>query len=195
MLTPVRVSVTTWSLEMTDPAELRAAPPPPPDVELRQAAIPSPELSRFLYSAVGGNWYWTDRLGWTLADWRARLGREDVGTWVLYRRGTPAGYFELDGGAGRDVEIAYFGLLPAFVGQGLGGWLLSEAIRTAWGLGATRVWVHTCTLDAPGALANYQARGMRVFREESAEQELAEVPPGPWPGAGLEGPRTELARV
>jgi hypothetical protein len=28
------------------------------------------------------------------------------------------------------------------------------------------VWVHTCTLDAPTALANYQARGLRIYKEE-----------------------------
>jgi hypothetical protein len=28
------------------------------------------------------------------------------------------------------------------------------------------VWVHTCTLDGPHALANYEARGLRPFRTE-----------------------------
>ena len=54
----------------------------------------------------------------------------------------------------RSVEIAFFGLLPQFIGKGLGGYLLSEAIRKAWDLDASRVWVHTCTLDHPRALGN-----------------------------------------
>jgi hypothetical protein len=31
--------------------------------------------------------------------------------------------------------------------------------------------VHTCTLDHPLALANYQARGMVIYKEEAAEAE------------------------
>ena len=53
---------------------------------------------------------------------------------------------------GDDVEIAYFGLLPAFHGRGWGGALLEHALRRGFELGS-RVWVHTCTLDGPHALA------------------------------------------
>jgi GNAT superfamily N-acetyltransferase len=107
----------------------------------------------------------------------------------------PAGYFELEaqppsppsplpqGEGGIDVEIAYFGLLPQFVGCGLGSHLLTCAIECGWKMGARRVWVHTCTLDHPQALANYQARGMRLYKEETKVEELTARPPGPWPGA------------
>jgi GNAT superfamily N-acetyltransferase len=78
--------------------------------------------------------------------------------------GSPAGYFELARGDDDEVQIAYFGLTPPFIGRGLGGVLLTQAIREAWHWDATRVWVHTCNLDHPGALANYQARGMRIYR-------------------------------
>lgn len=61
-----------------------------------------------------------------------------------------------------EVEIAYFGLAPHFVGRGLGGALLTSAIEEAWRWDASRVWVHTCSLDHPSALRNYEARGMRI---------------------------------
>ena len=69
------------------------------------------------------------------------------------------------------VEIAYFGLLPEFIGRGLGGALLTSAIDEAWRTSSSvsRVWVHTCTLDHPGALGNYQARGMVIYKEETTE--------------------------
>jgi len=54
--------------------------------------------------------------------------------------------------------------------MGFGGYLLTHAIRSAWDSGATRVWVHTCTLDHPSALANYVARGMKVYRTETEQQ-------------------------
>jgi hypothetical protein len=43
--------------------------------------------------------------------------------------------------------------------------------------------VHTCSLDHPSALANYQARGFEVFEVETVPQDLPDLPPGPWPGA------------
>jgi GNAT superfamily N-acetyltransferase len=77
-----------------------------------------------------------------------------------------AGYFELEEHDDDSVEIAYFGLRPEFFGRGLGGELLTQAVREAWRTGAKRVWLHTCTLDSPRALPNYLARGFEPFREE-----------------------------
>ena len=194
MLRTMRVDVTTWSLEMTEPAQLHASAAPPTAVELRQALQPSPEFGRFLYTAAGGNWFWCDRLLWTYEQWLERLSQPRVETHVAYVEGTPAGYFELDGSVAGDVEIAYFGILPAFIGRRLGGWMLTEAIKRGWAMGARRVWVHTCSLDAqPQALANYEARGMRVFKEVTHPVDLPDVTPGPWSGAGLHGPHRSLA--
>ena len=81
------------------------------------------------------------------------------------------------------MELAYFGLMPRFVGLGLGGVLLSAAVARAWDMGAARVWVHTCDLDHPRALPNYQARGFRVFKVEQQVEELPDVRLEPWPGA------------
>ncbi|HWS38688.1 MAG TPA: GNAT family N-acetyltransferase, partial [Actinoplanes sp.] len=170
-------------------------------VEIIRAELPSPELSRFLYTAVGGDWSWTDRLPWTWQQWQNRLDRPGVETWVAYVRGTPAGYAELDGSRPEDgtvadirpegvVEIAYFGLLPAFTGRGIGGHLLTTALHNAWslaerhpGLQPTRsVILNTCSLDGPAALANYQARGLQIDRVEIRPSDGAAAP-GPWPGS------------
>lgn len=160
-------AVTTWYLEQTAPDQLRRAPVPQPAPLLMRAELPSPSLNRYLYSAVGGDWHWRDRLPWTDERWFAYLNRAEVQTWVLYAQGTPAGYVELEKQTGDNVEIAYFGLLKEFLGRGLGGYLLSEGIAKAWAMGAKRVWVHTCSLDHPAALANYQARGMSLYKTET----------------------------
>jgi GNAT superfamily N-acetyltransferase len=184
------VEVTTWSLEMRDRARLHPAPPPSTDLVVERVEVAQPELNRFLYTAVGGDWYWTGRLPWTYERWRTWLDRPEVETWVARCRGNPAGYFELEQQEGYDVELAYFGLLPQFIGKGLGGHLLTCAISRAWELqGARRVWVHTCSLDHPAALSNYQARGFEVFSVEADAFDLPDEPPGPWPGAGR--PRLE----
>lgn len=178
----VIVQVVTHHLELTDPGELRPGRPSP-GLEIRRARVPCPELSRFLYTAVGGGWHWVDRLDWSYERWLAWLDRSEVETWVAYAEDTPAGYFELEEQPEGSVEIVYLGLIPRFVGRGFGGALLTAAARRGWERGARRVWVHTCSLDHPGALGNYLARGFRLFREETAEREIAAVPPGPWPGA------------
>lgn len=177
--------VTTWHLEQRSPAELRPAPTPAERAQLTRAEIPMPELNRFLYTAVGGDWWWWTRLQWSYDDWRRWVEQPGVETWVASVRGTPAGYFELERQGGGDAEIAYFGLMTPFIGQGLGGWLLTEALRRAWSLEATtRVWLHTCSLDGPHARANYEARGMRLFHTETTVEDLPAERPGPWPGSG-----------
>ncbi len=117
---------------------------------------PDGVLNRRFYESVGAGWSWTDLLGRDAAWWQAHA--ETVETWVI----PDAGYYELHP-VGDDVEIAYFGLLGAFLGRGLGGALLEHALRRGFALGS-RVWVHTCTLDGPHALANYRARGLVPYR-------------------------------
>jgi GNAT superfamily N-acetyltransferase len=177
--------VTTTYLELRSPAALRPSTRIPRDLILIRAGKPSPELNRFLYTAVGGDYYWNDRLGWTWSQWMEWLSRPEVETWVAYQSGTPAGYFEMEAQDGGNVEIVYFGLLPAFIGQGLGGYLLTQAVHRAFSMRpeVKRVWVHTCTLDHGSAVAGYRARGFAIFKEEDTEMAIPEHPSGPWPGA------------
>ncbi|MFI6816429.1 GNAT family N-acetyltransferase [Nonomuraea sp. NPDC050328] len=187
------MDVTTWYLEQTSPGDLVAAKPPRLEIEVVRAEIPNPEFSRFLYTAVGGDWHWTDRLAWSYGRWTALLERPGFETWVAWHRGTPAGFAELEAHPEGEVEITSFGLLPWAIGQGLGGHLLHTGTARAWDLasrwpglpGTRRVWLHTCTLDGPHALANYRARGFRVYQEKLNEPgDRPEGPtPGPWPGA------------
>jgi GNAT superfamily N-acetyltransferase len=179
----MRTSVTITYLEMTSPEQLRPKRSARTDVAVARVGTPLPELNRFFYTAVGGDWYWIDRLAWTHAAWLAYLDRPGVETWVLSVAGVPAGYAELAAEPAGDVEVAYFGLLPAFIGVGLGAHLLTFAVERAWALPARRVWLHTCTLDHPHALAHYQARGFRVYKQETKVEELPDQSLGPWPGS------------
>jgi GNAT superfamily N-acetyltransferase len=178
----MRKRVTIHHLEMTEAPDPGGSSTPPADLRIHRAETPCPELNRFFYAAVGGAWYWIDRLGWSYARWMKWLSRPEVETWVASSGGNPAGYFELERQPGDQVELVYFGLLPQFIGKGIGGALLDAAIRRAWEMGAKRVWVHTCSLDHPRALEAYQRHGFRVFKEELAEPDLPDRTPGPWPG-------------
>jgi ribosomal protein S18 acetylase RimI-like enzyme len=176
------VDVTTWYLQMTDPAQVAPAPEPNPELEVRQIELPSPELSRALYAGVGADWFWMERLVWTWGRWQEHLARDEVETWVGWVRGAPAGFFELEH---RDdaVELTCFGLLPAFIGRGLGPRLLDAAVRRAWERGPRRVWLHTCSLDGPAALRTYRRRGFEIYDERTERMPLPDRPPEPWPGA------------
>ncbi|MFE6485005.1 GNAT family N-acetyltransferase [Streptomyces sp. NPDC057757] len=184
------LTVTTWSLEQTAPADLLPASPPAGDVRIVRAEVPSPEFSRFLYASVGGDILWTDRLAWSYERWREVLEKPGVETWVAYDRGTPAGYIELDPQDDGVVEIAYFGLIPAFRGRRIGGHLLSYGVARAWDLAGRlpgraetkRVWLHTCSKDGEHAMDNYLRRGFRLFDTKVAEEPEVAAP-GPWPGA------------
>ncbi|MCL7375744.1 GNAT family N-acetyltransferase [Streptomyces sp. 35G-GA-8] len=172
------ISVTTWSLEQTSPDDLRPAAEPPGEVRIVRAEVPSAEFSRFLYTAVGDDVSWHDRLPLTRERWQEIIAAPGVETWVAYERGTPAGYIELAAQDGATVEIVYFGLIPAFRGRRIGGHLLSYGVARAWDLAerwpgtepTKRVWLHTCSKDGPYAMDNYLRRGFRLFDTKVEEE-------------------------
>ncbi|WP_431676798.1 GNAT family N-acetyltransferase [Kitasatospora sp. KL5] len=190
------ITLTTWYLEQTSRDDLVTAPAPEGvALQVVRAEETGPEFARFLYTAVGGPWTWTDRLPWTYRQWQQWLDRDGVETWVAYVAGTPAGYVQLEPRDAGTVEVAYFGLLPAFIGRGLGRHLLGTGLARAWDLAdrhpalpPTRtVTVNTCSLDGPAALRTYRAAGFRVARTETSEKPAAPAP-GPWPGADRPAP-------
>lgn len=161
------MAVTTTYLEMRFPGELRAKRIEDERFRIGEATVRQWQVNRFFYLTVGQSWNWNDKRGWSDEQWREHAEnprrRLFVGSWDA----SPAGYYELYRHQDASVEIEYFGLLPAFVGRGLGGPLLTSALEEAWRMEPSRVWVHTCTLDHPAALANYQSRGMKVYRAET----------------------------
>jgi GNAT superfamily N-acetyltransferase len=160
------IEVTRTYLEMRSPGDLHSAGRPADAPRLERIEACPGSLFRYLYAEVGRAYHWTDRLSWTDEQVRVHLGDPAVSLWLLTSGAAPAGYFELRAHDDRSIEIAYFGLLPEYVGRGWGGYLLTRAVEAAWAMKPERVWLHTCTLDHPAALPNYLKRGFRPFREE-----------------------------
>ena len=160
-----RVEVTRTYLELKSPDQLRGLEAEP---ALRVEALGRCPAAfyRFLYAEVGRVYHWVDRGAWTDDEIRAYLDSPRLRLFVLYEDGAPAGYYELLDHDDGSTEIAYFGLMPDYLGRGLGKALLVHAARNAWAGRPRRVWLHTCTLDAPAALPNYEARGFARFKEE-----------------------------
>lgn len=166
------VEVTRTYLEMRDRSALRPARSDDPLIQIEQQLDCSLAFFRHLYVEVGRNYSWIDRLPWTDEQIAEYLNQEEISLWVMTYEEKTAGYFELRKCADTSIEIAYFGLFPAFIGRGLGKHLLTCATEQAWDEGATRVWLHTCTLDDRAAMPNYLKRGFRPFKTEIYNAEL-----------------------
>jgi GNAT superfamily N-acetyltransferase len=159
-------SVTVFHLEMCGRNAFRPSAARP-DFDAVIVDPPDPELNRRFYCSVGYQWEWTDRLSWSQNVWQRYVDRDVLKTFVGKLNGDDVGYFELEIQESGNVEIVYLGLLPEYIGKGLGGTLLSAAVERAWEFSGTeRIWVHTCTHDHKHALDNYRARGFELFRVE-----------------------------
>jgi GNAT superfamily N-acetyltransferase len=159
-------------LEMTaHPQEARPFPDAGCRVERMRTCPPS--FYRYLYAEVGRPWHWLERLPWTDDMIRAHLAQRGLELYAFYCDGSPAGFAELKRDPDGSVEICYFGLLPEFIGRRLGGAFLVAVLGEAWRAGTSRVWLHTCTLDHPGALTNYLRRGFVKTHDEHYTARLA----------------------
>jgi GNAT superfamily N-acetyltransferase len=163
------VQATRTYLELTEPSAFREAFGHVPDLLVGRVAQPTPELYRFCYRTVGEAYHWRDRWDWSDEQIRAHLAQPGIAVHVATQNEQFIGWYELRHVEDGSVEIAYFGLAPDAIGRGLGRHLLSCAVRDAWTSGASRVWVHTCTLDHPHALDNYRSRGFVPYRTEQYE--------------------------
>lgn len=152
---------------MTDPAELRRGRRAPAALSLVAVDADDGEaLNRYgaTHGRVGGAYFWRpfDQQG--TRDPRRRF-------FLIAAGDEPAGVASLADEGGGVVEIVAFGLVPEFIGRGIGAEALSVVVEAAWEWALSssrsgRVWLHTSSRDHPHALRNYEARGFRIYRVE-----------------------------
>lgn len=159
-----RVGVQVTFLRMDRPPETRA-PNLPPDFQVVRVQSCTTTYYRFLYDTVGADYVWWLRRTMPDDELAALLQNRAVAIYVLYSKGQPAGFFELDARAWTDINLSYFGLLPHIIGQGVGFPFLRAAIDEAWRHGARGMTVNTCNADHPRALPNYLRAGFHAVRE------------------------------
>ena len=154
-------------LELTDIKKLKINSPKENKFLIKKIK-PDFQLNKFFYKQVGKKHRWIDRLSWTDEKWINFISNKNLETYVISESNDLIGFFELLYNPDlNETEISYFGLLEEYIGKGIGGYALSEAIKKSFEKDIKRVWLHTCTLDHPNALKNYIARGMKVFRKEN----------------------------
>ena len=161
------IETTVTFLSMDHPPSVRVIPPANLKLALMHVLDPTVSYYRYLYGAVGTEYYWIDRNLLSDDQLAATINAEGVDIYVAYCAGNPAGYFEIDSRDKTKCWLAYFGLLPEFHGLGIGKWLLSEAVRTAWANKPETLHVETCTLDAPHALGLYQKMGFLPYERRT----------------------------
>jgi len=165
------VEVRTFYLEMLAPPSF-TVPPPRDGLLFIHAHRPTVAYYRFFYDVVGERWHWTGRKKLSDPEIAAILNDPKVEMHVMYCDGVPAGFAELDRRQEGHVEIVQFGLLPDFIGKGLGKFFLHWTVDKAWSYQPQRLWLHTCSLDHPAALPNYLKAGFTIYKEDSAQQEI-----------------------
>ena len=155
-------------LEMLARPAGRKVPVPFDKLALMRAENCTASFYRYLYNTVGEPWLWFERRLIDDGALATLIHQPTIEIFVLYERGVPAGYFELDAAAPRETKLCYFGLVPDFIGRGLGPYLLQAAIDRAWSARPIeRLWLHTSTFDHPRALGVYQQAGFLVYARRS----------------------------
>lgn len=154
------------SLEMRNEPSLRALPAT--DLRLERWPNPTADKYRTLYRRIGEPWLWFSRLTLDDAELCRIIHDPKVRIWaVIDQRGVELGIVELDFRESGQCEIAFFGLVPELTGKGHGKWLMAMALQFGWSEpGVERIWVHTCTLDAPGALNFYINSGFTPYQRQ-----------------------------
>src|SRR5215467_13820312 len=160
----------TYLEMLARPAGRRLAAPLEP-LALMRAENCTVSFYRYLYDTVGEPWLWFERRIIDDAAVAAQIHRPTIEIFVLYVRGVPAGFFELDIAAPRETKLCYFGLIPDFIGRRLGPYLLQAAIDRAWSRPIDRFWLHTSTFDHPKALRVYQRAGFVVYARRAVRFE------------------------
>jgi GNAT superfamily N-acetyltransferase len=163
LVAPNVLEVAVTYLEMK--ARPAAAPPPQPALPYRIERVQNASVPfyRYLYNTVGAPWLWHERRRISDTALAAVLADPKVWLHVIYAQGEPAGYAELDARNPPDIQLAYFGIVPKFIGQRLGPALLRAAVDDAWSHNTPRFWVHTCSLDHPKAMPCYQQAGFVAY--------------------------------
>jgi GNAT superfamily N-acetyltransferase len=166
------VDVKVYYLEMLAHNDQTAAPPRE-GLAVIHAKTPTVAYYRFLYNTVGKDYHWYSRVKLPDTELAATVQDPLNEVHILHVDGVPAGFAELDRRKEGEIELVQFGLMPEFIGLGLGKYFLQWTIDKAWSYRPGRFWLHTCTLDHPAALPNYVKAGFVVYKEETKKTELS----------------------
>lgn len=163
-LPPGKIAAVVTYLEMTERPQ--AVPVDmPPGLSLTRVGSIDTTRYRDLFRRIGQDWLWFSRLSLSDAALSDNLHDPQTDVLVLSRGGVDVGLLELDFRKPPECELAFLGLTADAIGTGAGRFLIDAAITRAFAHtpAISRLFVHTCTLDHPGALTFYRRAGFRPY--------------------------------
>ncbi|SKA23728.1 hypothetical protein SAMN02745126_04338 [Enhydrobacter aerosaccus] len=159
-----RIAAVVTSLQMM------ARPAPRPEIEgpwrLERLVQPDAEAYRAIYRKIGDEWLWFSRILMADEELLAIIRHPEVEIYALKVGDDVEGLLELDFRVPGEAELGFFGVGSSLVGGGAARWMMNRALELAWNRPINRFWVHTCTLDHPGALAFYIRTGFVPFKRQ-----------------------------
>jgi GNAT superfamily N-acetyltransferase len=157
-----KIATVVTYLEMRERPRLpRMAKPPGWSLERMTDDL---DRYRALFRRIGEPWLWFSRAVMPDEELAAVVFDPRVEVHILSDGSADIGLLELDFRQRGEAELAFLGLVPGTLGQGAGRFLMSDAIRRAFAKPVRRFFVHTCTLDHPGALAFYMRSGFTAYK-------------------------------
>lgn len=153
--------VTTFLERMTAPA---VKPDYPSGLVLRHVSAPSVSWYRDVYRRIGEEWLWFSRSIMPEKELAAVISDPMTVILALEREGEAIGFAELDRAENGQTYIDSFGVVPEARGTGAAHMLMAEVLAEAFGSGATRVHLQTCTFDHQAAVPFYLRNGFTPYK-------------------------------
>lgn len=119
---------------------------------------------RTLFRRIGEPWLWFSRAVMPDDELAEILNDPKVEAHALNDGSADIGLLELDFRSPDEAELAFLGVVPGAIGQGAGRHLMDEAVSRAFAEPVRRFFVHTCSLDHPGALTFYMRFGFIPYK-------------------------------
>ena len=163
-------TTTVTHLEMRTAPSLHC-PPPSGRIALMRARKPTLHFYRYIHDTIGRDYMWVNRRILSDEALTKIIQHEDVEIYIFYKEGVPAGFFELDFRVGGKAEFAFLGVMPEFIGQNIGRYLLVEGINRAWQKEIKKLTIQTCAFDHPRALGLYQKHGFTPYAQQETTLE------------------------
>lgn len=160
-LPPGKIAALVTYLEMREPPH-RPVPAPRDDLALLETTRDLAAYRAF-FARIGTPWLWSGRLRLSDAALERALADPRLVSRTLHRGGAPVGLVEVAFDR-EEAELVYCGLVPDASGEGLGAWMIAQAIAIAFARPIARLMVHTCSFDHPSALRAYMRAGFAPYK-------------------------------
>jgi len=163
---PIKTQVTWLKMKEKPPQTERKTFGLGFELKIAKLTQPTVEDYRFLYNTIGGPWTWIERRLLTDQKLLKTITHPNVDIYTLSSGNEIAGFSEIKRSKKlHQAEIKYFGLMPSFIGKGLGRYFLMKILDLAWAGSTKRVTVNTCDLDHPRAIDLYTSCGFEITKK------------------------------